>query len=39
MQDEKNINALFEKLKEQIPIPDEQVKEAILNVFTYILSM
>lgn len=36
---EKDIDKLFEMLKQNIPIPDEHVKEGILAVFTYLLSM
>lgn len=36
---EKDINALFGMLKEQMPIPDEHVKDAVLNMFTYLLTM
>lgn len=38
MEGEKDINQLFEMLKEQMPVPDE-LKDVILTVFTYILSM
>ena len=36
---EKDIQKLFEMLKENIPIPDDAVREAVLGLFTYILSM
>ena len=35
----KDMDQVFEMLKANMPIPDEQVKEAVLNVFTYLLSM
>ena len=38
MENEKDINALFEMLKEKMPVPDE-AKDALLFVFTYLLSM
>ena len=36
---EKDIERLFEMLKANMPIPDEHVKEAVLVMFTYLLSM
>lgn len=39
MNGEKDIQKLFEMLKANMPIPDEHVKEAVLVVFTYLLSM
>ncbi len=38
MEGEKDINKLFEMLKEEMPVPDD-LKDVILMVFTYILSM
>lgn len=38
MEGEKDINKLFEMLKEEMPVPDE-LKDVILIAFTYILSM
>jgi len=35
---EKDINKLFEILKEKMPIPDP-MKEPVLKMFTYILTM
>lgn len=36
---EPDINMIFEMLKEKMPMPDDAVKEAVLNAFTYVLSM
>lgn len=34
-----DMNTVFEMLKENMPMPDEAVKDAILKAFTYVLSM
>lgn len=34
-----DMDTVFEELKEHLPMPDEHVKEAIINTLTYILSM
>lgn len=39
MTGEKDIEKLFEMLKANMPIPDEHVKDAVLTMFTYLLSM
>lgn len=36
---EKNMELRFNLMKKVMPIKDEQMKEMILNLFTYILSM
>lgn len=36
---EKNMELRFNLMKKVMPIKDKQMKEMILNLFTYILSM
>ena len=38
MQKEPDMEMVFDMLKEKMPIPEE-MKDAVLNVFTYVLSM
>lgn len=38
-QKEPDMDTVFNMLKENMPMPDEHVKDGILNVLTYILSM
>ncbi|MCI8893592.1 MAG: hypothetical protein HFI41_02885 [Lachnospiraceae bacterium] len=39
MQNEPDMEAVFNMLKENMPMPEENMKVAILNVLIYLLSM
>ncbi len=36
---EKDVERIFEMLKEKMPMPDEHMKEEVLRIFTCVLSM